>query len=148
MKQKTYNINTLDTVFELLTSSSSYVKNNWEKYFKEEYINHKDRERLTYFDMMAISSFVIKLFQKKKHKELKSLFDAVEEILLDCDSEVQNLILAGLIEGIQQICPYKKIDMRYEFDTWLSHLTNKNWDELTGFYNFERWDFKTRTFKE
>jgi hypothetical protein len=136
MKQ-TYNINNIDAVFGLLISSSSYVKKNWDKYFTKEYINHQNSQRLMYFDMMAISSFTIALFHKKKQKDLKSLFDAVEEILHDCDSEVQNLILAGLIEGIQQQCQYKKIDMRHEFNTWLSPLTQQNWDELTGFYHFQ-----------
>jgi hypothetical protein len=46
-------------------------------------------------------------------------------VLKDADSEVKNLILAGLIEGIQQICQYENIDMRYEFDPWLSPLTKK-----------------------
>lgn len=134
---QTYNINQIDALFEIFISSSSYIKKNWDKYYIREYKNHKDRERLFYFDMMEVSSFVIKLFQLKKQKDLKSFFDVVELILVDCDSEVKNLILAGLIEGIQQICAYEKIDMRHEFDSWLSPITKKHWDELTGFYNFD-----------
>lgn len=132
---KTYTINQIDAVFDLLVSDSSYLKRKWDKYYDKEYKDN--RERLLYFDMMAISAFVIKLFQKKKSKTLQSFFDKVEVILNNSDPEVKNLILAGLIEGIQQICPYKKIDMRYEFDTWLSPLTKKHWDKLTGFYKFD-----------
>ncbi|MCS4303476.1 hypothetical protein [Chryseobacterium sp. BIGb0232] len=132
---KTYTINQIDAVFDLLVSDSSYLKKKWSKYYNKEY---KDNcERLLYFDMMAVSAFIIVLFQKKKSKALQSFFDKVEIILNDADSEVENLILAGLIEGIQQICPYKKIDMRYEFDSWLSPLTKKHWDKLTGFYKFD-----------
>lgn len=132
---KAYNINQIDAVFDLLVSDSSYLKKNWAEYYHKEYKDN--RERLLYFDMMAISAFVIKLFQKKKSKDLQSFFDKVEIILKDADSEVKNLILAGLIEGIQQICQYENIDMRYEFDAWLSPLTKKNWDEITGFFKID-----------
>ncbi|UKB83216.1 hypothetical protein LF887_19705 [Chryseobacterium sp. MEBOG06] len=132
---KAYNINQIETVFDLLVSDSPYLKKNWDEYYNKEY---KDsRERLLYFDMMAISAFVIELFQKKKSKDLQSFFDKVEIVLKDADSEVKNLILSGLIEGIQQICQYENIDMRYEFNTWLSPLTQKNWDEITDFFTFD-----------
>ncbi|MDR2237681.1 MAG: hypothetical protein LBE92_16280 [Chryseobacterium sp.] len=132
---KAYNINQIDAVFDLLVSDSSYLKKNWDEYYNKEYKDN--RERLFYFDMMAISAFVIKLFHKKKSKDLQSFFDKVEIVLNDADSEVKNLILAGLIEGIQQICQYENIDMRYEFNSWLSPLTQKKWDEITGFFTFD-----------
>jgi hypothetical protein len=132
---KTYNIKQIDNVFELLVSSSSGIHAAWENYFTAYY---KDgRERLLYFDMMEISAIIIRLFKSHKSNDLKKIFENVETILHDADAEVTNLLLAGLIEGIQQLCQYENIDMRHEFDQWLLPLTKKNWDELTGFYKFE-----------
>lgn len=131
---KTYNIKEIDNVFELLLSSSLYLKKSWDKYYMEEYKNNDDR--LMYFDMTAIGGFVIKLLQQNKSKDLKLFFDNVEIILNDSDAEVKNLILVGLIEGTQQICQYENIDIRYEFDPWLQPLTKKYWDEITGFFTF------------
>jgi hypothetical protein len=132
---KTYNIKEIDNVFELLLSSSLYLKKSWNKYYKEEYKSNDDR--LIYFDMTAIGGFVIKLFQQKKSNDLKLFFDNVEIILNDSDAEIKNLILVGLIEGIQQICQCEIIDMRHEFDPWLQPLTKKHWDEITGFFTFD-----------
>jgi hypothetical protein len=64
LMDKTYNINQIDAVFDLLVSDSPYLKKSWTEYYNKEYKDN--RERLLYFDMMAISAFVIKLFQKKK----------------------------------------------------------------------------------
>ncbi|MFZ4930226.1 DUF7674 family protein [Chryseobacterium sp. Mn2064] len=133
---KAYNIQQIDNVFELLLSSSSYIKESWNDYFDEEYKNNQ--LRLMYFDMTAIGGFVVKLFQQKKTKDLHLFFDNVELILHDADSEVKNLILTGLIEGIQQICQYENIDIRYEFDNYFHPLTKRNWDEITAFFTFDK----------
>src|SRR5215216_1595880 len=102
MKQ-TYHIAQVEMVFECLVSGSSALKKGWEKHLHE-YYKDKQRERLLYSDMMEISALVIKLFQKNKTKELKLFFEKVETIINNADAEVRNLIFAGLIEGIQQIC--------------------------------------------
>lgn len=133
---KKYNIQQLNQVHASLISASPFLKEKWFEYLENNYSGER-QERLTYFDMMEISALVICLFQQKKSNELQLFFDHVEEILLDADEEVNNLMLAGLIEGIQQICRNENIDMRCEFDQWLSPVTKKNWDELTAFYKFE-----------
>ena len=132
--EKVHTLTGIDTVFELLAATSPDIKSGWEKHLTNYYKDNP--ERLLYFDMMEISAIVIRLFQHNKTKDLTLFFEAVEDVLKDCDTTVENLMLAGLIEGIQQICPYQDIDMRTAFDSWLQPLTKKNWDELTGFYKF------------
>lgn len=136
MMRKTYNIAQIEAVFELLVSGSSELKTGWEKHLREYYKDGR-RERLFYFDMMEISTIAIKLFQQNKSEDLKLFFEKVETILNDADAEVTNLIFAGLIEGIQQICQYQNIDMRHGFDRWLLPETKKGWDAITQLFKHD-----------
>ncbi len=129
MDRTIFDIIRIDEVFEILTSVSPDLKKQWNKYFELHYINmHK--ERLLFFDMMEISAIIVKLKKQKKNQSLELFFEKVELIIQRCDFDVTNLMQAGLIEGIQQICQYENIDMRHDFDAWLKPHTKKVWNEL------------------
>lgn len=138
MDSTSYTLADIDLVFDLLVSPSYQLRKEWSAYLRERYMDPTD-ERLYYFDMMEISAMIVKRFQKKRIKTVQQFFKQLEILLQKGDFEIRNLLLAGLIEGIQQICAYKAIDMRYDFDPWLLPHTKKNWDELAyGFYRFDK----------
>lgn len=134
MDSASYTLADIDLVFDLLVSPTYQLRNEWSAYLRKRYMDPSD-ERLYYFDMMEISAMIVKRFQKKRAKTLQQFFKQVDMLLQKGDFEIRNLLLAGLIEGIQQICVYNNVDMRYDFDAWLLPHTKKNWDELAyGFY--------------
>ena len=138
MDEKIIDITQIDAVFERFASSYSYIRVEWEKHLQNYYKDNP--ERLLYFDMMAVSAIIIELFIQKKSTALHAFFNEVEHVLVVANAEVKNLICAGLIEGIQQICQYENIDMRCEFDTWLQPLAKKEWDASTGLFNHTQWE--------
>lgn len=131
-----YTSKEIDAVFGMLVSPSYRLKNEWLAYLQKRYANASD-ERLYFFDMMEIGAMIVKRYRNRRHKTLRLFFEQLDGLLQQSDPEVINLLSAGLIEGIQQICAYdERIDMRYDFDPWLLPHTKPVWDELAyGFYS-------------
>lgn len=123
-------------MFGMLVSPSYRLKNEWHAYLQKCYKSAAD-ERLYFFDMMEISAMIVRRYRNKRHKTLRLFFEQLDRLLHQSDPEVLNLLSAGLIEGIQQICAHDaRIDMRYDFNPWLLPHTKPVWDELAyGFYS-------------
>gem|GEM_PF-6677842 len=136
---ESYTLADIDLVFEHLLSPSYQLRKEWSVYLHRRYKRRKD-ERLYYFDMMEISAMIVRRLKHKRRKTLSLFFKQVELLMEKGDSEIRNLLAAGLIEGIQQICAYDHhIDMRHDFDPWLLPLTKTEWDaQAAGFYNLHR----------
>jgi thymidylate synthase ThyX len=43
LMDKTYNINQIDAVFDLLVSDSPYLKKSWTEYYNKEYKDNRER---------------------------------------------------------------------------------------------------------
>ena len=123
----------INKVFEAITSVDVQLKLHFESYMSEEYKNDLT-SRLYYIDISEISRFMVDKIKSKQYSFLKDLFIKVEEILANCDKEIEDLIVVGLFEGIQNIGG-REIDYYFGFDSWLLPISKIKWDNL-----IDRWE--------
>ena len=127
----------IDNVFETLISADNGIKNLFDNYIKEEYKDNKD-ERLNYSDIAEISRYIIDRLKNRKTENFDTFFNAVENILNNCDTEIENLIVVGLFEGIQNIGG-PEINYYTSFDKWLKPVSKSKWDKLIDFWEGKDW---------
>lgn len=132
---------TIDNVFETLISTDNMLKEVFDNYIKEEYKEDKD-EHLKYVDIAEISRYVIERFKNGQDENFDAFFDAVENILNNCDTEIENLIVIGLFESIQNIGG-SDINYHTSYDKWLKPVSKSKWDEL-----IDVWEGKDRRTNE
>lgn len=127
----------INMVFDSLTSTDKSLKERFDIYITEEY---KDQpvSRLYYLDMAEISQFIVEKVKLKQDKIIKDLFIQIEHVLKNCDSDVENIIVVGLLEGIQNIGG-TEIDYYYGFDNWLLPISKIKWDGLIDFWEGIEW---------
>jgi hypothetical protein len=75
---------------------------------------------------------------------MNELVTKVEQILTNCDTEIESLIIVGLFEGIQNIGG-SEIDYYFGFDNWLLPLSKIKWDNLID--SWEGTDWKNKNLK-
>jgi hypothetical protein len=131
-----------DNVFEALISTDIFLKNLFINYLREEYDGNKDK-RLNYFDIAEISRYIVRKIKLKETENFNTFFDAVEDILNNCDSEIENLIVVGLLEGIQNVGG-QEIDYYTSFNKWLKPLSKSKWDGLIDFWEGKDWRIKKK----
>ena len=127
----------IDNVFETLISTDNVLKEVFDNYIKDEYKDNKD-ERLNYFDIAEISRYLIDRLKNRQTENFDAFFDAVENILNNCDTEIENLIVIGLYEGIQNIGG-PEINYYTSFDKWLKPVSKLKWEKLIDFWEGKDW---------
>ena len=95
-------------------------------------------ERINYSDIGDISNFIVEKKMSGETDHFDQFFDFVEEVLSQGDDYVQNLIVVGLFEGIQNIGG-SKIDYYRSFDQWLKPNSLKAWRDLIDSWEGEDW---------
>ena len=133
-----------DQVFEILTSTSPQLKAYWDQYLIREYSNEDHKtDRLTYFDMEAIGHFIVNKIKESDTQDFEVFFEKVEFILSESDPGITNLMVIGLLEGIQNICG-TEVDYHVAFNPWLRPITKKMWGEIIHFWESDesknKWD--------
>jgi len=124
----------IDRVFSALTSTDKELRDHFDKYLNDEY-DDDFSERLNYLDIAEIARFIVDSVKADQTSFFQLLFTQVELILLKCDSYVNDLIIFGLFECIQNNCSYKEIDYYHGFNKWLNPLSKQKWDGL-----IDRWE--------
>lgn len=136
---------TADTVFHTLTSTSADLKSRWNAYINREY-NDQDykTERLDYVDVGEICRFIVEKFKQQDTKNFGRFFENVEMLLVNGDDDIKNLIIVGLLEGIQNISGHENVHYHNGFNHWLKPQTKKAWDDLIFFWESDeskkKWD--------
>ena len=136
---------TTDTVFDTLTSASADLKNRWETYINREYSNHDYKtNRLDYVDIGLICRFIVEKFKQRETNDFGIFFDSVEMLIVNGDQDIKNLIIVGLLEGIQNNSGNENVDYHNGFNHWLKPETKKAWEELIFFWESDeskkKWD--------
>ena len=121
----------------MIVSVDIQLKKYFDEYLFEEYKNDFT-SRLDYCDMAEISRFIVDRVRSKQDYFLKDLFVKVEQILLSCDTTVEELIVVGLFEGIQNIGG-SEIDYYSGFDKWLLPTSKLKWDRLIDTWEGSDW---------
>ncbi len=121
----------------LLASADNELKEYFDNYISDEY-KIDEVERLDYIDIGEIARFILTKFKAGKYETLKVLFDKVEILLIDCDTEIENLIVVGLFESLQNICG-TETDYHYVFNPWLRPISKEKWDKLIDIWEGIEW---------
>lgn len=95
-------------------------------------------ERLAYIDIGAISRYIVDKKKSGQTENFSNFFQNIEEIMVHGDKYVQELIVIGLFEGIQNVGG-SEIDYYRSFDKWLKLKSLNAWRELIDFWEKDDW---------
>ncbi|GAB3638517.1 hypothetical protein GCM10027422_41070 [Hymenobacter arcticus] len=137
-----FSLGHVDRFFLALTSTDKELRDHFDKYLHDEY-DEEFPERLSYLDMAEIARFLIDRVEAGQTNFFQDLFTQMEIILLNCDSYVNELMIIGLFESIQNNCGHKKIDYHQGFDKWLNPISKQKWDVLIDFWEGIDWREKS-----
>lgn len=122
-----FNHLSIDEVFKLLTQFDSDLNKFFAQYLQQEY-SDLEKERLYYLDIAEIGRFTISNIETKTHI-FTNFFVQVELILSNCDTDIENLVVVGLFESLQNSAS-GKVDYHTYFDKWLLPVSKNKWDRL------------------
>ena len=125
-----------DVALALLTSVFPELKQHWDNYLKKEYSNYRE-DRLDYVDIGELTDFIVKRKKNDNTSGFDVFFEHVETILVHGDIATQELIVIGLLEGIQNRCGLE-VNYYTGFNEWLKPETKKAWEELIRFWEGDR----------
>jgi hypothetical protein len=127
----------LDKVYQVLLSTDKELDTFFHKYLEDEY-NGNESLMLHYFDIAEIGKFLINKLKNGDTDMFELFFEKTEEILKQGDAGVQNLIVIGLFEGIQNIVG-REINYYSAFNKWLMPESKLMWDNLIDFWEGTEW---------
>ena len=134
----------IEKVFEKLTLGWDELT---EFYNIEVVLNYDDpKDRLYYIDIADISRFIVEKKKLEQTEKFEQFFENIEEIIIHGEHYVQELIVIGLFEGIQNIGGLE-IDYYRSFDKWLKNNSLKAWRELIDFWEKDDWKKNTESEK-
>lgn len=127
----------LNKVYQALLTTDKELQTCFHKYIENEYKGDKSL-MLHYFDIAEIGKFLIEKLKNGDTDKFELFFEKTEEILKYGDADVQNLIIVGLFEGIQNIGG-SEINYHSEFNKWLKPESKLMWDKLIDFWEGTEW---------
>lgn len=120
----------IDQSIELLTSSSHGLNSCWNAFINEEYGDNYAENRNDLVDIITMVDYIVGNLKEDKTSDFKGIFETVEQILEAGDDAARELVIVGLLEGLQNNCGLEKVDYHNGFDQWLNPKTKKTWDGL------------------
>ncbi|MBK0403240.1 hypothetical protein I5M27_09605 [Adhaeribacter sp. BT258] len=123
--------------FEILVKSIPGMEESWKEYVKKEYKNGEQPE-FNYLDISEINSIIIEKFKNDQTVGFDQFWSEVDYLINNGDSFTSELMIIGLIEGIQNKAGWEKLNYYSGFDKWLKPTTKKAWDDLIDFWEKER----------
>ena len=131
-----YHQSDIEKVFQKLISNWNELTDFYNSEVKFDYDDPNDR--IAYVDIGDISRFIVEKKKAKQTDKFDIFFENVEEIMIYGEHYVQELIVIGLFEGIQNIGG-SEIDYYRSFDKWLKPNSLKAWRELIDFWEKDDW---------
>jgi len=120
----------VDQAIELLISSSHEINTCWSAFIHEEYNNDYAENRNDLIDVITLVDYIVGKLKDEKTGDFKPFFEAVEQVLENGDESSKELIVVGILEGLQNNCGLENIDYHTGFDQWLMPSTKRVWDGL------------------
>ena len=122
----------VEQVFQKLTSTDKELFDYFKNYLEKEYEGDLS-QRLIYYDIARIGDYIKNKLTSNQTNSFESFFNTIEEILKMDDSNVNNLIVIGLFESLQN---HTDANPTYSyFNRWLGPKSKKEWDSLIGFWS-------------
>ena len=116
-------------VMPLLLETCPSFYDKWAEHRK-----YRNEEQFMYEDLTALAHHVVELLREGKTEEFSSIFEVVERLIIEGDDEVQEAIVIGLLEDIQNISLNTKLDPE-RFVTYLKPQTIYWWNQLNDFWS-------------
>jgi|GEM_PF-2778301 len=136
VKEPKYKYKEIEKVFEKLISENAELTKHFSKEVDLSEYNLDDN--LPYVDIGTISRYIVENKLKNKTSDFELFFKNVEEIYVNGDSDVQNFIVVGLFEGIQNIGG-EEIEYHLSFNKWLNSETQKAWNGIIDYWEGTEW---------
>ena len=124
----------IDQALELITTCHHEVTTCWNEYIREEYDMSYDDSRDDMVDIITIVEFIVSRLRDNQTNGLKELFASIEQAIETGDSNVKELILVGIIEGLRNNCDIENLDYHTLFNGWFNPKTQKLWDGMIYFW--------------
>ena len=124
------NINMPDEAFQLLLDACPAFRPHLETTRKAFYSYGNPPDRLDpYFDVAWINSFMVGLVQRQETGCFPTVFALLERLLVAGSDDVQNWVVVGMLEGLQNQVSHTKLTYAV-FEPWLGPKTREEWDGL------------------
>jgi hypothetical protein len=98
---------TCQEAIETIIATIPEFRPQWQEFLKE----WQGEETPWYLAMGQIAHYVVDKYEKGDQDQLIPFFSAVELLLGDADSELQNLIWVGLFEDVQNIASHRSFGL-------------------------------------
>jgi hypothetical protein len=121
---------TVEQAIETLTGSSHGLNSCWTNFIQEEYGNEYAEKKEDLIDIITVVDYIVNNLKEGKTHDFKDIFAAVENILENGDDVARELMVVGLVEGLQNNCGLENIDYHLTFNQWLMPKTQKIWEGL------------------
>jgi len=135
-----YKYSEINNVFEKLISGNPELR---QLFLEEIDINSIDQYSesnggIPFVDVTTISWYIKEKMLKDETDSFEVFFENVEAVYSNCDKTVQNFIVVGLFESIQNVCP-DEIDYYFSFNKWLKPESQKGWNEIIDYWEGKEW---------
>jgi hypothetical protein len=120
----------VDQAIELLTTCSHEINACWNSFIKEEYNNDYAEKRDDLIDIITVVDYIVGKYKEERTEDFRVIFDAVEQVLETGDDTSKELIIVGILEGLQNNCGLENLNYHNGFDNWLKPLSKRAWDGL------------------
>jgi hypothetical protein len=91
-------------------------------------------ERGYFNDAGVVAQHLVDRFQQGDVSEFPAAFDLIERCLTEGDEQVKEVVILGIIEGIQNVASHRPFGM-IVFRDWLKPSSRAAWDELCAFWD-------------
>jgi hypothetical protein len=120
----------VDQAIELLTTSTHSISSCWNTFIQEEYNDDYPEKRDDLIDIITIVDYLVGKFKEDKTEDFKPFFEAVDQVLENGDESARELIVVGILEGLQNNCGLENLNYHTGFNQWLKPRAQKIWDGL------------------
>lgn len=119
-------------IFPMLLQACPSYLNRYKAYIEQNY--EIEEEKLLYVDIGNFTAYMIECYAKRKTDEFDEAFDAIEHMLVQGDSYVQDFAVVGILETLQNQLLDKEIELN-EFEPLLQPESKAAWRHLIDFWN-------------
>lgn len=120
----------VDKAIELLTTCSHEISACWNTFLKEEYPSDYAENRNDLVDVITLVDYIVGKLKEDRSDDFRVFFETVEQVLETGDDNAKELIIVGILEGLQNNCGLENLEYHNGFDKWLQPQTKKAWDGL------------------